>query len=408
MAFWNRNQSNDTVVRQTSSGFFGWFGWGDSSPTTPKTADEALEISAVFAAIRVLSNDIGRMPINLYKKEKDNGLTRRTVDEDHPYHRLLAVKPNSWMTSTELLRAIVVQAALGKGCLCVLNKVAGQVREIYPIPAGAWTQEILSTGNIQYTVTYANSQRQTFDQSTCLFVHSGLSLDGYSSVSALDKARHALGVAKGLESQQSKFASSGGRPSGVLSFENELTPETKKSLAETWKQRWGAGGEGGIAVLDGNARFDALTTTFADAQFMESREFVIYEVARFFGVSPQKLFAKGATSYASARENTLAHISDALMPWVVSIEQALNRDILGNDPNYYFDLDEKDLLRGRNEQQAGFLTKLLGAGGTPAVISTNEARYELGLDPLEGDEYQKPSKGGYAEAAGMSEQETDK
>jgi HK97 family phage portal protein len=196
-------------------------------------------------------------------------------------------------------------------------------------------------------------------------------------------AREAIGLSVALEQQQAKLAGNGGKPSGILSFKQKLAPETANKLRETWQERYGPNGTGGVAVLDGDAAFQSMTMTSVDAQHLETRRLQIEEIARAFRVLPIMLMqADKAATFASAEQMFRNHVIHTLGPWIERFEQAANRDILGNETGLSVDLDERNLLRGDFKDQAEYYTKALGAGGQPAWMTVNEIRAEIGLNPV--------------------------
>jgi phage portal protein BeeE len=87
------------------------------------------------------------------------------------------------------------------------------------------------------------------------------------------------------------------------------------------------------------------------------------------------------------------HVIHTLGPWVERFEQAVNRDILNNETGIRVDLDERNLLRGDFKDQAEYYAKALGAGGTPAWMTQNEIRAEVGLTPMDDEGANRLSAG---------------
>lgn len=361
----------------------GWVGWGTSSGGVVTEAT-SVDVTAVFCAARVIAEGIAQMPCRVVSEVFDDatGLPRLTVERDHWANRLLAVRPNSWQTAYEFREGMIFNAALGKGAIAIKNVVRGEVRELLPVPAGAWSVEQLADYSLRVRIDYADKTHGYFDLSQVFYLR-GPSLDGFQALPAVRQAREAIGLSRALERQQAKLAGNGGKPSGILSFVQKLAPDTADKLRETWQSRFGPNGDGGIAILDGDAKFQSMTMTSVDAQHLETRRLQVEEIARAFRVQPIMLMqADKAATFASAEQMFRNHVIHTLGPWIERWEQAANRDILGNMTGIRVDLDERNLLRGDFKDQAEYYTKALGAGGQPAWMTVNEIRAEIGLNPV--------------------------
>lgn len=366
--------------------FAGWIGWGSSAGGSV-TEWNAVDVPAVFCAARVVAEGIAQMPVRVVSETYGdaNDLPRRKIERDHWAHQLLAVRPNSWQTSFEFREGMIFNAALGRGAIAIKNVVRGEVRELLPVPAGSWSVEQLSDYSLRIRVDYADKTHGYFTLAQVFYLR-GPSLDGYQALPAVRQAREAIGLSRALERQQAKLAGNGGKPSGVLSFVNSLAPDTKERLRETWQARFGPNGDGGIAILDGDAKFHSMTMTSVDAQYVETRRLQIEEIGRAFRVQPIMLMQSDkAATYASAEQMFRVHAIHTLGPWVERFEQAATRDILGNETGLKVDLDERKLLRGDFKDQAEYYTKALGAGGQPGWMKVNEVREEIGRNPINED-----------------------
>jgi HK97 family phage portal protein len=137
-----------------------------------------------------------------------------------------------------------------------------------------------------------------------------------------------------------------------------------------------------------------MTMTSVDAQYIETRRMQIEEIARVFRVQPIMMMqADKAATFASAEQMFRNHLVHTLGPWIARFEEAANRDILANETGLRVDLDERNLLRGDFKDQAEYYAKALGAGGTPAWMTQNEVRAEIGLNPVEDDGANRLSAG---------------
>lgn len=368
------------TVDQLAAAFVGW----NNSAGALVNERSALDTTAVFCAARVIAEGIAQMPARVMRETGEWPAVTRKIDAGHWAHRLLAVRPNGWQTSYEFREGMVFNAAIGRGAIAIKNVVNGEVRELLPVPPDSWSVEQASDWSIRIRVDYADKTHGYFDQSQVFYLR-GPSVDGVNALPAIRQAREAIGLSMALEKQQAKLAGNGGKPSGIISFDKPLTPETRDNLRKTWQQRFGPNGDGGIAILDNEAKYAAITMTSVDAQFLETRRMQIEEIARAFRVQPIMLMqADKAATFASAEQMFRMHVIHTLGPWVERFEQAVDRDILGHADGLHFDLDERNLLRGDFKDQAEYYAKALGAGGTPAWMTQDEVRAEVGLNPLGG------------------------
>jgi HK97 family phage portal protein len=384
MGWLSRKSATRNLTIEQLAQIAGWIGYTSSSGVTVSERT-ATEVTAVFCAVRVIAEGIAQMPVRVMREDYHpiTGLAIRNVDRAHWAHQLLAIRPNSWQSSYEFREGMIFNAVLGSGAIAIKNQVGDQVYDLLPVPSGSWEVEQLSDWSLRIRVNYSDKTHGYFDQSQVLYVR-GPSFDGFKAIPAVQAAREAIGLSKGLEKQQAKLAGNGGKPSGILSFAQKLAPETVTKLRDTWQERFGSNGDGGIAVLDGEAKFHSMTMTSVDAQHLETRRMQVEEIGRAFRVQPIMLMqADKAATFASAEQMFRMHVTHTLGPWIERWEQACNRDILGNVAGLKVDLDERNLLRGNFADQSDYNTKALGAGGQSGWMTVNEIREEVGLPPID-------------------------
>ena len=360
--------------------FAEWFGYKTRAGVNMSEA-RALQVSAVFCAVRVISEGIAQMPIRIRRLEGES----RPVVTDHWLHALLNERPNDWQSAYEFVEYAVFLAALCGDFVAVKSTNSrGRVLELLPIPNGHWSLDQKNDYSLEYRVTHEDKTVDVFDGSQVFHLR-GPSLDGYKGTHPIYLARESLGLSTALESHQIQLASRGGRPSGVLSTSAQLNAEARTRLKDTWDQKFGASGDGGVAVLDGDWSFGEMQMSSVDAQHIETRKHQIEEVARHFRVFPQMLMQTDkASTFASAEQFFRAHVIHTLGPWIRRFEGAVRRDLIPQRERLVADLDERALLRGDFKDQSEFYTKALGAGGTQAWMTPNEVRADLGMDPIEG------------------------
>lgn len=202
--FWKQpnEPGADQIVRRggASSGLYGLFGSGGSNQAPDIAPEEALQISAVYACVKLISQDVARLPWNLVKLSYDaKGRERRTIERKHPYYRLLNIKPNEWQTPFDFISTMMTQVLLtGSAIALKLRDGIGKVTAIVPIAAGSWHMEQRGNGKLVFYINTESGQL-TREQSDVLFIRSPISLDGFQSFNPTLLARQAFGIASGLE-----------------------------------------------------------------------------------------------------------------------------------------------------------------------------------------------------------------
>jgi hypothetical protein len=124
---------------------------------------------------------------------------------------------------------------------------------------------------------------------------------------------------------------------------------------------------------------------------IEQRAFSRQDIALLFGLE-SILGDNASVSYNSLEQKKLAYLLDTLMRWLVKWEQELDYKLLSDGEkrtdSHYFKFTDRALLRADSQAQSQIISTYI----TARVISPNEARAMLDLNPYEGgDEYANPS-----------------
>lgn len=346
------------------------------------TPDTALQLAAVLCAVRVIAEGVAQVPLKVIREEERDGKTYRKPATDDPVYMILHRRPNSWQTSFEWREQMTMHAVLCGNAYSVIGRVNGKVDELIPVHPDQMDVKF-ERGTLSYRATIEG--RQIDLDAKDVFHLRGPTMDGVRGLPIVSLARSVLGLSLDLEESQANLQRTGGRPSGILANKGTaLSPEKKSELREEWQKKFGPGGEGGIAVLDGGWEFAAMMMTAVDAQHIENRRFQIEEIGRTFRVLPLMLMhADKTATFASTEQFFIAHVVHTLDPWIQRWEHALDRDLL-DDPSTYAHFLLQGLMRGAAADRAEYYTKALGSGGAPAWHTQNEIRAMEDRDPIEG------------------------
>lgn len=367
-----------------------FFGARQSKAGVPVSWERALDVSTVFACIRVIAEGVAQVPLRVMK-ELPNGKGSEPALQ-HPLYKVLNSKPNQWQTSFALRETMIFHLALTGNAFFYKNIVRNRVKELIPIDPGCVTITRNNDYSLTYTVTGLDGRSMDFPQSLIWHIR-GPSWDTWRGLDAVRQAREAIGLTIATENTQAEMHANGLQTSGTYSTDQKIDPEKYKQI-----QAWIAAQIGGSNrhkpfVIDSGFKWTQQSMTGVDAQHIETRKFQIEEICRSFRVLPPMVGHSGqAMTFASAEQIFLAHVIHTLMPWVVRIEQSIDNDLLDGDEDegFFAKFNMNSLMRGASADRATFYSKALGAGGSPAWMTQDEVRAEEDLNAKGGDASELP------------------
>lgn len=371
----------DQVVDMESAFEQGFYSGGMASGSgTIVGPESALRVAAVYACRRVIAEDIAKLPIDLFERGQVAGRRKTTRVIDHPVARLIDVAPNHYMTPFQFVEYMVATATIHEAAYAYIHRdTAGNPVELLPLMPGSVSVTQNQHWELTYHIGVDVDQVWQPDGRDLLKLHGHLHtpIRGFS-LSAV--AREAVGLASAIEAASARFHKNDLRPSGLLTTKGKLTDQQLGKLRNEWQSKYGPGGSGGIAVLDSDFDFKAMTATAVDSETLDNRKFQIEEICRFMRVLPTLIgHNNGSQSYGSVEQQMIAHVNHTLHPWVVRLEQALRRDLLHPtaDAGLYIRVNMDALMRGTLTERVNAYANMVKVGWTP-----NEIREREDMDPL--------------------------
>lgn len=136
-----------------------------------------------------------------------------------------------------------------------------------------------------------------------------------------------------------------------------------------------------MAILEAGMSYQAISGNSKDSQLLETRLFNIQDIARFFCINPVLLGDLSHSSYSTIEASLLEFVTHTLYPYITLMENELTRKLIKpSEKNLYVDLDDNFILKSDKTSQANYLNTLVAGG----IMTRNEAREQLGLNPMEG------------------------
>lgn len=350
--FKNRRKSRDApkVEDRTVGSSFTFF-MGNSSSGKSVTERSAMQMTAVYACVRILSEAVAGLPLHFYRYEED-GSKEKAIDSNL-YH-LLHDEPNPEMSSFVFRETLMTHLLLwGNAYAQIIRNGKGEVIALYPLMPNKMLVDRDENGKLYYTYTRSDCEPNTMNGSSVVLepkdvLHiPGLGFDGLVGYSPIAMAKNAIGLAIATEEFGSKFFANGAAPSGVLEHPGTIKDPTR--VREAWQSQFGGSGNSSkVAVLEEGMKYTPISISPEQAQFLETRKFQINEIARIFRVPPHMVGDLEKSSFSNIEQQSLEFVKYTLDPWVVRWEQSLSRSLLSEDEKkqYFFKFNLEGLLRG--------------------------------------------------------------
>lgn len=355
--FRSRDKPTDSTVGSRYA-----FYMGGSSSGKVVTERSAMQMTAVYACVRILSEAIAGLPLHMYRYKEDGGKGKAL---DHPLYHLLHDEPNPEMSSFVFRETLMTHLLLwGNAYAQIIRNGKGEIVALYPLMPNKMTVSRDENGQLYYT--YQKSQEELpKDNRYTVILHPsdvlhipGLGFDGLVGYSPIAMAKNAIGLAIATEEYGSKFFANGAAPSGVL--EHPGTIKDPQRVRESWMSQFGGSANSNkIAVLEEGLKYTPISISPEQAQFLETRKFQINEIARIFRVPPHMVGDLEKSSFSNIEQQSLEFVKYTLDPWVVRWEQSIQRTLLTSEEKktYFVKFNVEGLLRGDYQSRmSGYAT----------------------------------------------------
>jgi HK97 family phage portal protein len=353
----------------------------------------AMQVTAVYSCVRILSEAIAALPLHVYKY-KDGGGKEKAID--HPLYYLLHDEPNPEMTSFVFRETLMSHLLLwGNAYAQILRNGKGEIIALYPLMPNRMTVDRAANGEIYYRYSTNESDNvslkklsQVYLRKEDVFHIPGLGFDGLVGYSPIAMAKNAIGMALATEEYGAKFFANGASPSGVL--EHPSTIKDPDKLRESWNSLFkGSSNSHKIAVLEEGLKYQPIGISPNEAQFLETRKFQIDEIARIFRVPPHMVGDLEKSSFSNIEQQSLEFVKYTLDPWVTRWEQSIQRSLLlkSEKKDYFAKFNVDGLLRGDYQSRMnGYATGIQNGFLSPNDIRSLE-NMDLIPDELGGNLY---------------------
>lgn len=303
----------------------GWsFFFGGSASGKAVNERTAMQITSVYACVRILAESIASLPLHVYQYKSDGGKERVAT---HPLYYLLHDEPNPEMTSFVFRETLMSHLLLwGNAYAQIIRNGRGDVVALYPLLPNRIFVDRDKSGSIFYTYQSDNGVVK-LRRDDVLHIP-GLGFDGLIGYSPIAMAKNAIGIAIATEEFGATFFANGANPGGILEHPGTLKPEARDNLRESWSSQFGGTNSHKMAILEDGLKFQQISIPPDQAQFLETRKFQINEIARIFRIPPHMIGDLEKSSFSNIEQQSLEFVKYTLDPWVTRWEQSMQQSLI--------------------------------------------------------------------------------
>lgn len=358
--------------------------------------ESALKVSAVYRGINFSAETISVMPFYIMDE------TSRKHIDDHPLLELLKIRPNEVMTPSDYKKLMETNRLLVGNSYAYIGRSprTGRVTEILPLVPDMVDLWLDEERHLHYLYTDPIAGKLYHLLPHQLIHYKAFTRDGIKGVSPLSYARDVITKDRTAKAYERALYRNGGRPSGVLYTEADLAGKveikdaegkvtetvSKKELVRRAWEKVHAGGDNAFrtAVLDLGLKYQPIAMNNTDAQFVESNDITIADIARFLGV-PLHVLMSGKQSYESNQQNRVEYVQTTALATVTACEEEDSFKLLSStDREKHFRIrrNMNAALRGDYKSRSTYYQTMhqIGAYSVNDILSLEDMPNVLGGD----------------------------
>ena len=345
----------------------------------------AMKLTAVFGCVRVLSESVGMLPCFLYQST-DSGRVKAPKEK---LYSLLYTAPNDYMTPQEFWEYLIASLCLRGNFYAYKVKALGEIVELLPLLPDNVQPKLDENWNPVYQVTFPDGSRDVLSQDEIWHVRT-FTMDSLVGLSPISYARQTIGLGLATEEHGARLFSNGAVSSGVLQTDQALTNEAYTRLKETFQeQHQGLSNAHKPMILEMGLKWNQISMSAEDAQFLETRKFQLEEICRIFRVPLHMLQNTDRATFNNIENLGMGFVNYSLVPYLTRIEQRINVGLVNREKRgqFYAKFNVGALLRGDMKSRY----ESYATGINWGILSPNECRDLEERNPREGgDVYLTP------------------
>lgn len=337
-----------------------WFGGSNWSGQTVNTRT-ALQLSAAWACVRLISETLSTLPMGLQRSRPDGSKEPAT---SHQLYQLLRTQPNADMSAVDFWQAYLASLLLKGNAYAEKRKSGSVITSIDFLNPERITRRQLKSGAVEWKYNDPITGQVRTIAEDAMWHTTAFTLDGKEGISPISMGANVLGGAIAANKASAHTFTGGMKSNGLVTMGTQvLKPEQREDIRQHVKKVSDAGG---VMVLEMGMGYQQLNMNPQDAELLATRSFNVEEVCRWFRVPPFMVgHSEKSTSWGTGIEQQMiGFITFVLRPWCVRIEHSIRRCLLTpvERLTYSAEWALEALLRGDSAARAAFYSQMLQNG----------------------------------------------
>ena len=335
----------------------------------------AMRYAPVYRAVNLISQDVAKLPLVVYRRNGE-GKDKATA---HPAYRVLRYQTSRSMSAFEFKSTLTADALLyGSGYAAIIRNEAGTANELIPLSPGA-TNEVWEGDKRHYTTIIDNREERLSEENV-------LHIRALYGLGIIELARESIGLGMAAELYGSVFFKNNARPSAVLEHPGHLDNDARDNLRRSWQSVHGeVKNAHRVAILEEGMKLTPYSSSNKDAEFNETRQLEVRNIASWFGIPPHMLADNTRTSYNSLESENQAYLDSSLDPWLCTWETECRAKLLTASQQtrdtHFVEFNRNALVRANMEARGAYYNLAIQGGW----MSRDEIRSRENLNPIPGE-----------------------
>lgn len=288
----------------------------------------AVQVTAVFACVRLIAENIASLPLPLYRKTEKG--KEKAVDRSE-----YSVLHDVWNPETDSFQGwqtfLYNMLIYGRGYAEQVRDGGGQLVQLWNIPTPyVKPQRNKSTNKLEYVVTTpAPDSKQYTLQQEQMFRVDWISTDGLNIFKPLELAQNAIGLSIAAETYASNYFKNGANVGGIVEYPDGLDDDAAETFRKSMREEYtGLSNAARILFLEQGSKFTKVSNTPGESQMLETRKHQVEEIARFYNVPLHMIGELSHATFSNIEQMSLNLVIYTLRPHFVRIERAIAAQLL--------------------------------------------------------------------------------